>query len=146
MKIKLEHVHYMPKKLNPGVLYVSREFKTAAHLCACGCGTKIRTPLGPTEWTLSEAGGVPTLRPSIGNWQQACRSHYWISAGKIQWAEQWTSEQISKGRKQEEQRRQAYYNRRNQENKERKAKYSGRIGSAQGIASRIWSWFKGLFN
>ena len=52
MKIELQRVHYMPKELKPGVLYVSEEFGAAAHLCACGCGAKIRTPLGPTEWTL----------------------------------------------------------------------------------------------
>jgi len=33
MKIELQHVHYMPKDLKPGVLYVSEEFGIAAHLC-----------------------------------------------------------------------------------------------------------------
>ena len=59
----------MPQDLRPGVLYVSEEFGAAAHLCACGCGEKVSTPLGPTEWSLEETGGGPTLRPSVGNWQ-----------------------------------------------------------------------------
>lgn len=49
MNIRLERVHFMPTALEPRVLYVSEEFGAAAHLCACGCGSKIRTPLGPTE-------------------------------------------------------------------------------------------------
>lgn len=99
----------MPKTLEPGVLYVSEEFKTAAHLCACGCGEKVRTPLGVAAWTLTETLRGPSLRPSIGNWQQPCRSHYWIRQGEIIWAEDWSDEQIEFGRKQEMDRRAAYY-------------------------------------
>jgi Family of unknown function (DUF6527) len=46
---------YMPKQLEPGILYVSEKYGTAAHHCAYGCGAKIRTPLGPTEWSVKEA-------------------------------------------------------------------------------------------
>lgn len=69
MRIKLERVHFMPKELHAGMLYVSEEFGAAAHLCACGCGAKIRTPLGPTEWSVEETSAGPTLRPrsAIGN-------------------------------------------------------------------------------
>jgi hypothetical protein len=99
----------MPKELEPGVLYVSDEFGAAAHRCACGCGSKIRTPLGPTDWTLKETDSGPTLYPSVGNWQQPCQSHYWIYRGEIRWAEKWTSEQIASGRRKEEERRRAHY-------------------------------------
>ncbi len=109
MKIELQRVHHMPKELEPGVLYVSEEFSTAAHLCACGCGSKIRTPLGPTEWALEETDRGPSLRPSVGNWQQTCQSHYWIYRGEIRWADKWTPEQIAAGRHDEEERRRAYY-------------------------------------
>lgn len=109
MRIELQHVYYMPKELKPGVLYVSKEFGAAAHLCACGCGNKIRTPLGPTEWKLEETDSGPTLHPSIGNWQHACQSHYLIYRGKIIWSYKWTSEQIAAGRRNEEKRRRAYY-------------------------------------
>lgn len=109
MKIKLQHVHFMPKTLEPGILYVSKEFCTAAHLCACGCGSKIRTPLGPTEWSVNETENGPTLRPSIGNWQIACRSHYIIKKGEVLWCGDWTSKGIEAGRRNEEKRRSAYY-------------------------------------
>jgi hypothetical protein len=109
MKIVLQRVQYMPKELKPGVLYVAEEFGAVAHLCACGCGSKVRTPLGLTEWKLEETEAGPTLYPSIGNWQQTCQSHYWIYRGEIRWAEKWTPEQIAAGRRAEEERRRAYY-------------------------------------
>ena len=72
--VTLERVKYLPRELLPGTLYVSKEFAVAGHLCACGCGSKVITPLGPAEWTFSERKGRPTLRPSVGNWQLPCRS------------------------------------------------------------------------
>lgn len=130
MKIKLQRVHFMPKELKPGVLYVSEEFGAAAHLCACGCGAKIRTPLGPTEWALEETDSGPTLYPSVGNWQQACQSHYWIYQGEIRWADKWSPEQIAAGRRNEEARRHAYYDVLDRQ--------SG------GLLQRFWRWIKGF--
>jgi len=107
--IKLLHLKYLPKVLEPGYLYVSQEYKVAGHLCACGCGNKVITPLGPTEWEFSEADGRPTLNPSIGNWQLPCRSHYWISNGTIHWSYQWTEKQIADGKKAEDKKRVRHY-------------------------------------
>ena len=131
MKIELQRVHYMPKELKPGVLYVSEEFGAAAHFCACGCGAKIRTPLGPTEWAFEETDSGPTLRPSVGNWQQVCQSHYWIYCGEIIWANKWTPKQIASSRRDEEERRHAYYDALDRQH--------GRI------LRRFWYWVKGLF-
>jgi hypothetical protein len=130
MKIRLERVHYIPKQLEPGALYVSEEFGAAAHLCACGCETKVRTPLRPTEWTLEETGDGPTLYPSVGNWQQACKSHYLIRRGEIIWCEEWTPELIVAGRRREEERRHLYYD---------ELEHSRRFGWA-----KLWNWLKGL--
>jgi hypothetical protein len=105
----VHHVKYMPKDLCQGILYVSKEYAVAGHLCACGCGAKVITPLGPAEWAYSEPNERPTLYPSIGNWQMPCRSHYFITDGQIQWAGQWSDAQIAAGRSAEAQRRQAYY-------------------------------------
>ena len=105
----LQSVQYMPKLLDPGILYVSEDFHTAAHLCACGCGQKVRTPLGPTEWGVRVASHGPTLRPSVGNWQLPCKSHYLITNGSVQWSNQWTDKQIQSGRQKENARRSAYY-------------------------------------
>lgn len=131
MKIRLARVHYMPKQLEPGVLYISEEFGAVAHLCACGCGAKVRTPLGPTEWTFKETVDGPTLSPSIGNWQLACKSHYLIRRGEIIWCEEWTPELIAAGRRHEEEGRRVYY-----EDLVRRR----RFGWAE-----VWNWLKGLF-
>ena len=130
-KIRLERVHYMPPDLSPGVLYVSEEFGAAAHLCVCGCGTKVRTPLGPAEWSLEETDDGPTLRPSVGNWQQACQSHYLITAGEVVWAEGWTTEEIADGRRREEERRRAYYDALDRKHRS--------------VLRRLWRWVRGLF-
>jgi hypothetical protein len=108
-RFELRRVQYMPKELENGVLYVAEEFGAAAHLCACGCGEKIRTPLGPTEWRLEISNLGLSLSPSIGNWQKPCRSHYWISQGRVVWASDWTEGQVLAGRSAEEKRRRAYY-------------------------------------
>ena len=99
----------MPGKLDPGVLYVSEQLGAAAHLCACGCGSRVRTPIGPTDWSVKETDNGPTLWPSVGSWQQACKSHYLITRGEIVWAPQWTDEQIANGRLREEERAREYY-------------------------------------
>lgn len=131
MKFAMQRVHYMPKELKPAVLYVSEEFDIAMHLCACGCGSKIKTPLGPTEWSVEEAKSGPSLRPSVGNWQQACQSHYWIDRGKVVWAKKWTPNEIAAGRRREEERRRAYYDALDRRR--------------SGALHRLWIWLKGLF-
>jgi hypothetical protein len=128
-KFVLQCVHYMPKVLESGILYVSEEFGAAAHLCACGCGSKIRTPLGPTEWSLKETPRGPSLWPSVGNWQKLCQSHYIIEGGAVQWAPQWSPEQIAAGRRNEESRRRDYYD----------ELYPS------GWWQRSWRWIKSLF-
>ena len=130
--IRLDRVHYMPKILEPGVLYFSEEFDSALHLCACGCGAKISTPIGAVEWTIEESDNGPTLFPSIGNWQQPCNSHYWIRDGQIIWSHQWTHEQIAAGRRMEESRRSVYYD----SNEEKPA----------GALLRLWRWFTNFFD
>ena len=113
--IRLEYVEYMPKELEPGILYVAQEFGAAAHLCACGCGQKVRTPITPTEWSLVETPHGVSLLPSIGNWQLPCRSHYWIREGNIVWSTDWTDEQVEAGRLHEEVRRTEYFEQRDRQ-------------------------------
>lgn len=108
-RIKLIEVHYLPKQLEEGFLYVSKEFGIAGHLCPCGCKNKIITPLDSTEWSFREDNGKPTLYPSIGNWQLPCKSHYWINNGLIDWSYEWTEKQIIEGRQAEEKNRRSYY-------------------------------------
>jgi hypothetical protein len=130
-RIELVRVQYIPRTLESGVLYVAEEFGAAVHSCACGCGSKVSTPLEPTEWALEETASGPTLTPSVGNWQLPCRSHYWIRGGEIIWSGTWTPEQVAIGRKAEEQRRREYH-----EALDRK-----RVGRLR----RAWLWIKSLF-
>jgi len=117
-KIQLRKGEFIPKTLEVGILYVSERFNVAAHICPCGCGTKIITPLGPYEWSFSEKKGRPSLFPSIGNWQIPCRTHYWITNGQIKWSYPWTKEQIEVGRNKEQARRELYYQKKDQPRKE----------------------------
>jgi Family of unknown function (DUF6527) len=109
VKFETQHVEFMPSVLEPGVLYVSSKYGTAAHLCACGCNSKVRTPLGPVEWSFEEEAEGPTLRPSVGNWQLPCKSHYVLSNGSIVWSGQWSNSQVVAGRKHEMKVRQSYF-------------------------------------
>lgn len=110
-KISLREVHYLPKDLEEGYLYVSEEFGIAGHLCACGCKSKVITPLEPTEWSIKIVDGKPSLDPSIGNWELPCKSHYWIIDGTIEWSYSWSEARIKEGRASEEQRRKLFYER-----------------------------------
>ena len=85
-RLEAEFVEFIPEQLAPGVLYVSRRYSTAAHLCCCGCGLEVVTPLNPAKWQLSERGRGVSLSPSIGNWGFPCQSHYWIDGGQVRWA------------------------------------------------------------
>jgi hypothetical protein len=75
---------YIPSDLEQATLYISMAFDTAVHQCACGCETKIVTPLGARDWVLTYDGTV-SLRPSVGNGQQPCRSHYNIRGNRVDW-------------------------------------------------------------
>ena len=109
MIFKLKRVKYMPEVIEPGVLYFAEEFGAAAHLCACGCGTKVRTPIAVTEWSIGDEPGGVSLTPSVGNWQHPCRSHYWITDGEVIWCGQWSDDEILMGRQHEADRREQHY-------------------------------------
>jgi hypothetical protein len=96
--LKHEFVEYIPATLEEGTLYVSVAFGTAAHLCCCGCGHEVVTPLTPTDWELTFNGESVSLKPSIGNWSFKCRSHYWIRRDRVQWAPTWTDAEIARVR------------------------------------------------
>jgi hypothetical protein len=93
-----EFLEFIPDKLEEGVLYLSIEYATAAHKCACGCGNEVFTPLSRTDWKLIFDGESVSLKPSIGNWSFDCQSHYWIDEGRIVWAPSWPREKIDHGR------------------------------------------------
>ena len=91
-------VEFLPDVLDAGVLYVSMEYTTVAHLCACGCGSRVVLPLSPAQWSLVFDGVTVSLHPSIGSWQLPCRSHYLIEQNQVRWARTWTEAKIAQGR------------------------------------------------
>lgn len=107
--IRPEYVEFIPKALEEGVLYISKKFRTANHRCCCGCGTKIVTPLRETEYELIERGILVSLRPSIGNWNHPCQSHYWIRDNRVIWAAKMNPAEVQRGRAHDEALKEAYF-------------------------------------
>ena len=84
MNFTYEAVERIPKQLHSGVIYHSEEFELAALLCACGCGHRVML-LVPDSHQVSSSGGMATVRPSIAVCDAPCKSHYVISAGRVEW-------------------------------------------------------------
>jgi hypothetical protein len=108
-ELKPEFVDLVPPDLEEGVLYVSMNYGTAIHLCACGCGEKAVTPLTPTDWKLIFDGETVSLWPSIGNWSFNCRSHYIVKKNKIRWAEDWSRSKVKANRDRQRGEKQRYF-------------------------------------
>lgn len=83
-------VEFVPEKLAPGKLYISLEYNTASHLCACGCGFEVVTILGPADSALTKSRRGVSISTSIGNSNFPCKSHYWIENNQILWASKMT--------------------------------------------------------
>ena len=107
--IQHKFVEYIPNNPEQDILYISVEYKTAVHLCVCGCGNKVVTPLSPTDWELAFDGKSISIHPSIGNWNFDCKSHYWIKKSKIEWSGSWSDDQISNGRQADKVAKEKYY-------------------------------------
>lgn len=86
-----------PKPLLPGIIYISHNYRVALHMCCCGCGEKVVTPLSAAEWQVNLHNGQVSLYPSVGS-GTACRSHYWIEEGRVVWTAPMTSQQIARTR------------------------------------------------
>jgi hypothetical protein len=85
--LRPEFVLFVPQRPGEGVLYISRRYRTASHLCCCGCGLQVVTPLNPAKWQLTEhPDGSVSLSPSVGNSGCPTKSHYWVIRNGIQWA------------------------------------------------------------
>lgn len=91
--VEHRYVRSVPAQLEPNTLYVSRKYDLVMHLCMCGCGTKVVTPLGPAEWSVREHAGKITLRPSVGTSGQTCKSHYLITNSEVRWLAPLTNSQ-----------------------------------------------------
>lgn len=108
-KFKYKFVEVIPDIIDIDTLYISTEYKTAIHLCPCGCGNEIATPLSPHDWKLTFDGNGVSLYPSIGSWGLPCQSHYFITDSVIEWAPKWSREQINQGREEDKKNIETYY-------------------------------------
>ncbi len=98
-----QFVEFIPERLNEGVLYISRRYRTASHLCCCGCRHEVVTPLNPAKWNLSEhTDGSVTLSPSVGNWSFPCRSHYLVIRNRVHLAAAFSAAQIAGAQEQDQ--------------------------------------------
>src|SRR5438309_3859317 len=106
-----EFVESIPNRsdLKERTVYVSIPYATAIHKCCCGCGNEVVTPLSPVQWALVFDGDSISLEPSIGNWNFACRSHYWITRNKVRTAPAWSKKKIEAGRARERAEKEIYY-------------------------------------
>lgn len=109
-RFTLEHryIEFIPKELEEGVFYISRRFNTASHLCCCGCGEKVVTPLNPAKWRLTDHGRTFSLAPSIGLGMLSCQSHYWIRQSGIDWFPRMTANQTRRAQLVDEHASQVY--------------------------------------
>ena len=109
--IPLAHqfVETIPDDLDEGTIYVSIRYATVVHLCCCGCGNEVVTPLSPTDWRLTFNGQSVSLDPSVGNWSFPCQSHYWIRRDTAIWARRWSPSEIAEGRSEDVAAKRAYF-------------------------------------
>ena len=133
----LEHefVEFIPQSLKEGTLYISMPYATVAHKCCCGCAEEVVTPLSPTDWKLSYDGRAISLTPSIGNWNFACQSHYWIQNSRVRWARQWSSDEIEAGRSNDRLLKENYFDAESELNSRQPSSEAEPSGT---LWSRVW--------
>ena len=140
-----QFVESIPETLDSGMLYVSMTLASAIHLCACGCGQEVITPLSPTDWKVCFDGENVTLDPSIGNWSFPCRSHYWIRGGKVRWSGSWSTEEIADGRAHDRERKNAYYGHQNVTHQNRLSE-AVMISTVSADKARRLSWLRRVWS
>lgn len=142
-QLKVQFTEFIPEEIKEGVLYISMQYATASHKCACGCGQEVVTPFTPTDWKLIYNGESVSLSPSIGNWSYPCRAHYWIRNNMIVWAGDMSQGAVEAGRRRDRGNKARHYA------QERAATSAAAVGESQivkatprgGILSTIARFF-----
>jgi hypothetical protein len=140
-----EFVEFIPPEMKEGVLYVSIEYGTAVHRCACGCGERVVTPFGRTDWKMIYDGDTVSLHPSIGNWNFKCRSHYWIRGNRVEWAPQWSDEEVSAGRAADRVAKQIHFGRQRDAAPPPKGGVGGEQASAPSGWANVKEWWSRMW-
>lgn len=133
-RVTPEFVDEVPRELSVGSLYISIPYATAVHLCCCGCGHEVVTPIHPTRWALTYDGESVSLSPSVGSWGLPCRSHYVIRKNRVRWASQWSKAEIEAGRARERLDAEDFFARKDPEPNRTRANDTGH---AAGVLRRI---------
>ncbi|MEF2082324.1 DUF6527 family protein [Pseudomonas aeruginosa] len=122
------------------------DYATAVHACCCGCGERVVTPFTPTDWRLTFDGESVTLHPSIGNWNQNCRSHYVIRQNRVLQAGPWSPAQVEAERLRDKRAKAAHYGQREagQVDQARPALHVDTTQEQQASTS-IWTQLKAWF-
>lgn len=141
----LEHrfVRNVPRELELGVLYISMEYATAVHSCCCGCGERVVTPFTPTDWRITFDGESVTLNPSVGNWNQNCRSHYVIERNRVIECGRWSDARVEAERLRDKRAKAAYYERETDSARLDAQSIAPAVETENtiGLWSRFWAWF-----
>jgi hypothetical protein len=144
-RLKIQFTEFIPEELREGVIYISMEYATASHKCACGCGQEVVTPFTPTDWKLIYDGESVTLSPSIGNWSYPCRAHYLIRNNVIVWASDMSQEAIEAGRRRDKGNKARHYGQRKNEalppNSSMGKSHTAKSAASGGILSTIARFF-----
>jgi hypothetical protein len=138
MSVIHEFVEFIPEELKEGILYISINYATASHLCCCGCGNRVVTPITPDDWKLIFDGVSVSLHPSIGNWNFPCRSHYWIKGDQVRWDRKWDKEEVRAVRTAQSEEKKTL----DKTNAEKRNK-SEDLKGKQTFGQRVTSWLKG---
>lgn len=100
--IRHAFVQAIPEVLEEDTLYISIDYVTTSHLCACGCGAEVVLPLHPTKWHLTFNGATVSMAPSIGSRTLPCRSHYWIDHGFVRWSNKMSDDDFDRALKRDQ--------------------------------------------
>ncbi len=134
----------IPDIIEENVLYVSMEYETVIHKCACGCGNEVVTPLSPSDWSLTFNGVAISLEPSIGSWSLECKSHYWITNNKVRWSHKYSIDEIEKVREVDLEDKLKYYDKSNTTSQYNSAGELEKQHSAQ-RKFNLLDWLKQVF-
>lgn len=94
MIFKYLAVEKTPKQLEPGIVYHNLDFELAALLCACGCGHRVNLMV-PDGHRVTSNRGLASVTPSIAICDGWCKSHYFITNGRVEWLPAFSEAQAS---------------------------------------------------
>lgn len=90
---RLVECERLPREVKAFEFHYSSRFAMAAVGCACGRGHRILLNL-EDQHRLAIEHGWPTVTPSILVADAPCLSHFFITAGQVTWAQQWSQDTV----------------------------------------------------